>query len=475
MKRSERKLQRIVNKDNVYHILILGLVMTQLLGLIIPVDLTLFESVFAIGVSIYGIQKLSKSFQIATVIFFVMGIVLLSTTGVSISKLASAVISMIDIIVLLIVMRLFLVPVSVGNYQSSVEEFMEEHVQGPKQTYSFVMLVTNLLSSILSMGTIAIVLSILGDSIKRQVQDSDRLASTAVTRAYTMGTLWAPGAATIFLISSVTQVGWTRLFVPCFILGTTGLLLSYFMEHNQAYMKIKPTQNTQQVELKTEKHPSLLGLIFAVVALLLVSFVFMQYKIGSSMDSVTLAGLLIVLIWIMLLGLRNLKQKQSFKVNLKKSAISYWQKGMPGGASLAPFFVGIGTFGYGFEHSTISVQLTKSLSPIFASLGWWLILLIPIIVVLVSLIGIHPLASVALIGKVTMSMHITLSPVLVALGLNIGSVASYMLSPFAGIIMIVATILNVKSTTVSLRWNWKFCITFVAVSLVLATMLSFVF
>ncbi|WP_245994794.1 hypothetical protein [Companilactobacillus furfuricola] len=468
-------LPKIVNKDNVYHILILGLVLTQLLGLIIPIDLTLLEAVFAIGVSIFGIQKLSKSFQIATIIFFVMGIALLGTAGLSVIKFASAVISMIDIIVLLIVMRLFLVPVSVGNYQSSVEEFMKQHVNGPKQTYSFVMLVTNLLSSILSMGTIAIVLSILGDSIKRQVKDSDRLSSTAVTRAYTMGTLWAPGAATIFLISSVTKVGWTRLFVPCFILGTTGLFLSYLMEHNQAYMKVKPVKNDEIVQLNNQKNPSLLGLVFAVVALLVLSFIFMHNKIASSMDSVTIAGLLIVLFWTLLLGLRKIKQQQTFTADLKKSIVSYWQKGMVGGASLAPFFVGIGTFTYGFEHSTISVSLTKNLSPIFASLGWWLILLIPIIVVFVSLIGIHPLASVALIGKVIMSMNITLSPVLVALGLNIGSVASYMLSPFAVIIMIVATILNVKPTTVSLRWNWKFCISFVIVSLALATLLSLIF
>lgn len=468
-------MQWFAKKDNIYRLLILGLVLTQLLGLVIPVDLTLLEALFAVGISLYGIRKLSRSFQVATIIFFVAGIILLSTTGLTIGRLAAGVISMIDIIVLLIVMRLFLVPVNVGKYQASVEEFMEYHVHGPKQTYSFVMVVTNLLSSILNMGTIAIVISVLGDSMKKQVKDSNRLASTAITRAYTMGTLWAPGAATIFLISSVTKVGWTRLFVPCFILGSMGLVLSYFMEHNQAYVKVRPTENFEKVQPATEKHPSLLGLVFAVIALLIVSFIFMQNKIGSSMDSVTLAGLLIVLVWIILLGTRNVKSKQTFKVDLKKSIVSYWQKGMPGGASLAPFFVGIGTFTYGFEHSTISAQLTKSLSPVFANMGWWLILLIPVIVVVVSLIGIHPLASVALIGKVIMSMHIALSPVLVALGLNIGSVASYMLSPFAGIIMIVATMLNVNPATVSLRWNWKFCLTFVVVSLALATVLSFIF
>ncbi|MHA6549142.1 hypothetical protein UHV16_07525 [Lactiplantibacillus plantarum] len=125
--------------------------------------------------------------------------------------------------------------------------------------------------------------------------------------------------------------------------------------------------------------------------------------------------------------------------------------------------------------SVASSELTHALAPSFAHLGWLLVVLIPIIVVLVSLIGIHPLASVALIGKIIMTMHIALSPLLIALSLNIGSVVAYMLSPFAGIVMIVATLLHVSSATVSVRWNWQFCLIFLVLSLGVATLLSLIF
>lgn len=196
-------MTRFINKQNIYHGLILGLVLVQLLGLVVPVNLTLLDALLAITVSLLGIQSLSRSFQIATIVFFVAGLFLLSTTGLSVYGVASAITSMIDIVVLLVVMQLFLIPVTIGKYQAAVEEFMEKRVRGPKQTFTFVMIVTHLLSSILSMGTVAIVLSILGDSIKRQVKDSARFSATSVTRAFTLGTLWAPGAATIFLIKLV--------------------------------------------------------------------------------------------------------------------------------------------------------------------------------------------------------------------------------------------------------------------------------
>lgn len=465
----------LINKGNLYRSLIVGLVLIQLFEMVVPLNLTVIDAIVAIGVAVLGIKNLSRSFQIATFVFFIAGLGLLSTTGLSLDGIATAIVSMVDIVVLLVVMQLFLIPVTVGKYQAAVEAFMQDHVHGPKQTYTFVMLVTHLLSSILSMGTVAIVLSILGDSIKRQVKDAARFSATAVTRAFTLGTLWAPGAATIFLISTVTKVSWTRLFIPCLILGLLGLVLAYVMERHQAYMQVKPSVIKHDTVRKNKGHASLLGLVLAVIALLLLSFVLMENKVASSMDSVTLAGLLIVVIWTGLLGVKRDNSLPAFKPVLKKSMRAYWHHGITSGASLAPFFVGIGTFTYGFQHSTVSTQIVATLTPLFAQLGWWLVLLIPIIVVLVSLIGIHPLASVALIGKVIMAMHISLSPLLIALSLNIGSVAAYMLSPFAGIVMIVATLLNVAPGTVSIRWNWQFCSLFLVLSIIVAILLNLVF
>lgn len=468
-------MRSFLNKENIYHSLILGLVLIQLLGLVLPIDLTILDALIALIVLVIGIKNLSRSFQIATLIFFVFGILLLSTRSLTFSSVANAISSMVNIVVLLVVMQLFLIPVSVGNYQAAVEEFMQRRVHGPKSTYTFVMLVTHLLSSILSMGTVQIVLSILGRSIKREVKDSDRFSATSVTRAFTLGTLWAPGAATIFLISTVTNVAWIKLFLPCLILGILGLVLAYFVERKQPYMNQKPNESKNEAHVRTSNHASLISLVLAVIALLAISFVFMEIKITSSMNSVTLAGLIIVLVWTVLLRNKKLQKRSEYKKSVKKAGLSYWHHGVASGAALAPFFVGIGTFTYGFQHSSVIAQLTSVLTPIFSQLGWLLVILIPLIVVAVSLIGIHPLASVALIGKVIMTMHITLSPLLIALSLNIGSVVAYMLSPFAGIVMVVATLLNVNPATVSIRWNWKFCITFLLLGLGLATLLSMVF
>lgn len=466
-------MRQFVSQGTLYRSLVVGLVLVQLLGLVVPINLTVLAALLALGVSLLGIRRLGRPFQIATGGFFIAGLGLLSTAGLSVAGVAAAMTSMTDIVVLLVVMQLFLIPVTVGNYQAAVAAFMTRRVHGPKQLFTFVMLATHLLSSILSMGTVAIVLSILGEPIKRQVQAAARFSATAVTRAFTLGTLWAPGAATIFLISTVTRVSWTQLFGPCLILGLLGLVLAYVMERRQPYLAVKPTEVQSLRPVEPTQHASLVSLVGAVVALLVLSFGLMAKKVVSSMDAVTLSGLLIVFLWVGLLGFSH--NRAMGKGALKAAVGSYWQRGIASGAALAPFFVGIGTFTYGFQHAPISAELTRALAPGFARLGWGVVVLIPLIVVGVSLIGIHPLASVALIGKVIMTMHIGLSPLLVALSLNIGSVAAYMLSPFAGIIMIVATLLHVSPATVSVRWNWQFCGAFIVLSLGAAVLLSLIF
>lgn len=129
------------------------------------------------------------------------------------------------------------------------------------------------------------------------------------------------------------------------------------------------------------------------------------------------------------------------------------------------FFVAIGLFSNSFEHSPLSKMIGQSDSPFITQLSWGALILIPILVVAFSLIGIHPLLSVTLLGQIMMGLHLPFIILALALGLNIGSVLSYMMSPFAGIVVVIANILGVSSATVSLRWNGKYCIKFLVLSL----------
>lgn len=77
---------------------------------------------------------------------------------------------------------------------------------------------------------------------------------------------------------------------------------------------------------------------------------------------------------------------------------AYFQSGILRGGSPAPFFVVIGLFSNIFEHSQVFRTIAQAITPAIVHLSWSDLVLIPLLVVILSLVGIHPLALVTLLG-----------------------------------------------------------------------------
>lgn len=435
------------------------LVILTLISMVLPGKITIMLAVISLLALLAGFHHLGAAFKWATGIFLILGIVIAITSGFSINQTAAAINSMDGLIALLIIMQLFNVPIKVGNYQESIVKLMNAKFPTNRRLYVFIMLITFLLSSILSMGTVPIVYSILGPTIKQRVGDDyQHFSSVAISRSFTLGTLWAPGAATIFLISTITKVPLQRLFIPSFLMGVGGLVIAYLMEFRKPIMNQRVSTNTNQSTAKLIWPVS--QIVMAIIFLLAIAFTLIHFKIGETMSDVAVAGLLVVACWALLL-----MGKTDHRHQAQSAMQNYFQNGLLNGGSLAPFFVAIGLFSDAFEHSPISMTIAHAMTPVMTHLSWGALVLIPLLVVLLSIIGIHPLASVTLLGQIMMAIHLPFGTLALALGLNIGSVIAYTMSPFAGIVVIIANILGVNSATVSLRWNGKYCLILFAFSL----------
>lgn len=439
------------------------LVILVLLNVFCPNIAQVQLAIIAVIIMILGFHHLGIAFKCATGIFFLLGLILVFANGFNLYKLADGVNSMTSLIALLIVMQLFTVPINIGNYQESIANLINSKLSSNKALFNFTMLVTFLLSSILSMGTVPIVYSILGSTLKERLGNNyHHFSSIAISRAFTLGTLWAPGAATIFLISTITKVPLQKIFLPSLVLGILGLVLSYLFSKNKPFMlsdlhtvKKQQTQNDSQDLWKVGQ------ILIAIVILLTTAFTLIELKIGEAMTDVAIAGLAVVLVWILLL------QKNSIAHNKTKTAFqNYYNKGIINGGSLASFFVAIGLFSHAFGQSPISKMIGNTISPFIASLSWDALILIPILVVALSIIGIHPLASVTLLGQILVGIHLPFSILAIALALNIGSVLAYMTSPFAGIVVVLVNIIHEKPMTVSLRWNGRYCIALLVLAVI---------
>jgi hypothetical protein len=441
----------------IYKAAIVTLAFMQLIEIITKVDLTAAIFIAAVIIGFLGVTFLGKGFKVVTIVFFVIGLILLIWYRQPLTIWMSSFNYMTNLISILVVMQLFTIPIGAGKYDLAIRHLLKRICDKESKLYIFTMLITHVFSSFLSMGTVPIVITLMEDTIKNRVSDYKRFMATSVSRAFTLGTLWAPGAATIFLVGQVTGVGWSKIFFPSLFLALVGLTVSYALELKQHHvstaavsvdMDLKADDTAEQKEEKCQH--KVLHIAIAVISLIALTMLFIQLKIGSSASAVILSGVLISVLWTLLFR----KDSQLIKTGIK----NYWDSAMLKSADLAPFFVAIGVFSGSFEHSGIDQFLEQSMQKYADSLGIIAIILVPLIIVALALIGLHPLVSIAVFGQMLMTLRLPLPALTIALCLNLGGSIAYMVSPFAGIIMTLAKFIEVKPTDVAVRWNWQFCL-----------------
>jgi hypothetical protein len=181
--------------------------------------------------------------------------------------------------------------------------------------------------------------------------------------------------------------------------------------------------------------------------------------LGTAAGRSVIAGAAIAIAWT--LTLRRLP-------GIGASLREYWEIGTSKVADIAPFFVAMGVFSTGIEESGFLAIAGPILQTIAGHLGGASVILIALLIIVMSLVGLHPFITIVLFGKILAHAAIPLPPLTIALAITSGSLTAYMLTPFAGVIMAIARSLEVRAIDVALYWNWRFCALFFAMTIAFA-------
>jgi hypothetical protein len=179
-----------------------------------------------------------------------------------------------------------------------------------------------------------------------------------------------------------------------------------------------------------------------------------------------IAGLAVSILWTILIY-----DSKEFKI----AAREYWDDGILKVRDMAPFFIAIGFFSGALEGSGVLSQIAPTVQSSMQWLGIGAIIVIPIIVIAISLLGLHPFITIVFLGKIMSLAQIPVPPLTLALSLELGGAISYAVSPFAGIIMSLARYTGAKASDIALRWNWKFSIAFLIVGIGFSLLWGFLF
>lgn len=452
----------------VCRIAILCVALLQVVTIFVPFQVLPLLAFCTACLFVCGFPLQSRGFQKITLLFFVLGGILLFTNHMPLHDWLETFVSMTNVIAIIAVMQLFTLPIEIGNYSSTVEFWLRKSFKKESSLFLFAMAVTHAFSSFLLFGTVPVMVSLFSKALKQNIDNYQRFLATAIVRGYGMVLFWAPGAVIILLILQVTQVSWFDLFLPGFFLSAMGLATSYWLEHVTRLNRPIRFSLASSGDAQTARHAyqqsfHIILVIFGLLAGVSL-FEVLGAGIGSGSGKILLTGLLIAGIWLAAYC-RHPRAKQAFQ--------QYWENGITKTSDLGVFFIATGLFAGAVDKTGILIYVQPLLQQGMDQLGMFSLMAVPLLFIALAVLGIHPFVLTLILGKVLMTLSLPLTPLAISLILILSSAVSFIVSPFAGMILTTSKFLNVRPVDIALKWNALYCSLLLAEGLAFIWILSF--
>ncbi|MBP1764601.1 MAG: putative rane protein [Firmicutes bacterium] len=394
---------------------------------------------------------MGKGFKKITMVFLGLGVGLLLFFHQPFPVWMTAVTSMTSLISILAIMQLYSIPIQLGNYHMAVQHWLTKSFKQEKTLFLFTTFVSHILASILSFGVIPVMVTLLGDTLKGKISHYERFISAAITRGFGLVVLWAPGAINVMLVIQATGVKWSDILLPSMVFSVIGMATSYFLEA-RSYLAVTADLNLGSgAEPQAEESSAVSKAVhvFAVVAGLLVFIILLEKNnFGySAANRIMFAGAIVVLFWILFFV-----KRPGFTATLR----NYWQKDLLKTVDLAPLFISMGIFSTALQSTGALMLIQPYLQTGANAIGIAALAVIPVLLILCAVVGIHPFISIVMFGHILTSLQLPIPAISIALCLALGGTISYIVSPFAGMILMLSKFINCRAVDISISWNGVF-------------------
>ena len=447
-----------VNFDNkkVSVNLIFLIAILQMISITGLFDLSTAIAILGILILFFAYNIVNPGFKKMSAIFIVLSIAINLHTNQPLTIWIAGVNNMLNITAILVVMQIFTIPIKLGEYERSLEYMMAKVFKKESSLYFFTMCIIHLFSSFLLFATIPVMLSLMGKPLQKITKDYKRFACTALSRSYSFVVLWAPGAVNILLLMEATGVTWMEIFPLGFFLAILGILLSVFMEKNHLAKESLPQISFSKEQTFSLAIKKIIKVLLIVTALIILIVFLDCLHFTNNTNCVMLAGLIVAVFWL-LTFIKNpfLKQEidEYFNVSLAKII------------DLSVLFIAMGMFSKALAVSGILLNATDFIRNIATFIGAGILFIIPLTILFSSLIGVHPYISMGLLGKILVISNLPFSVATISSAILVGGVLSYMLSPFAAIVLTTAKFIEVSPYTVGIKYNGFFCFIYFIISI----------
>ncbi|NLT95396.1 MAG: hypothetical protein GXW85_07675 [Clostridia bacterium] len=366
------------------------------------------------------------------------------------------------IITLLVTVPILGFPLSYYDFQQAIQKISQKYLSTPLSFYKITTLLTFSLGVILNIASISIVYHLLRDTKK---QYPDYLFSSALTRGIMASGIWSPSFVGVAIVLHYTGLSWAAIAPLGFLLAMVALILSIKFE--QSHYKNHPT-----IEAPCQKEPkisgenqTLLKRLIKVGLSLLFAIILLESLTGLSVlvvvPLVSIVGpFVIALIWGKLpVFFDSLKNFANNKLPEMKNEIC--------------LFTAAGFFGHSLDIAHIGNSISDIINSLNIQQSYLFIIILLAIIVLLSLIGIHPLISSSTLLITLPVAKLPLMPIQYALTILIGYSMATILSPISGTVLITSGVLKKNPFKIGLLGNGLYTFLLVMVDIIILSLIPF--
>ena len=417
------------------------------LDLLLPLPLGAAAAAAAAAVLLLDLPFMGKTFRLPAWIFFLLGAAVLLFCRAPLRQWEQGLSSMMKTVVILVVMQGLALAMRRGGYEQAAAECLCGRSGSLAGLFCLILLLSHLLAGVMSLGCVVVILAAISPAVRQRLPDSRRFLAASLSWGYCTLFLWAPGTVTVLMSMQVFDLDWQSYFPPAFALSLLGLALGAGIAHFRFRGQSLASAGTETVSPGAWRKLRCLAGVLAVI----VAAVALLERLGFS---TSIGRLLVTILTVTAVWLTAQGRVPEAPPLLRQ----WWQDYLPKNQDLAAFFLSMGVFSAAIQYSGFGDRLTELCAGHSGLLGPLVLPLLPLAIVAFSLVGLHPFVSVLMVGPILAGLPLPVTPLQLGLAMSLGCCLSYMLSPFAGLILTLSHELQEPPLRMCLRANLPFAI-----------------
>lgn len=392
------------------------------------------------------LPRMSKSFRIPAWIFTLCGAAMLLWQRAPAEVWAQGLNSMLLTAAIIVVMQTLSIAIGTGNYSRAISDAMRRCARSQGSLYFLVEVFAHLLCSILNIGEVIIVLGSFDGDLKEKIHDFPHFSSSAISRGHCTAFLWAPGSVTVLMTLQLFGVDWSGYVLPAMALAVLGMALGGGLEYRR--LRTHTLAGGQAVPPAPDSFRKL-AVLGGVIAVIVCSVSLLEpfFPQTSSGERLILAVAAVSLVWLL---------SQCRAPGLGREIRRFCTDTLPDSGSLCAFFISMGFFSNALQYMGLDAVLKRAAVPLNALPVPLLLGAIPLVIIAFSLIGVHPMVSLAVLSPLFTQLTGSASLLQLSLSTALGCCLSYMVSPFAGLILLLSHLLHLPARQIAMGHNFRF-------------------